>query len=117
MARDTLLRQLRCVVPQPARPARFIHFGLFEADLAARELRREGSKVKIQGRPCRPFEILSALLEHPKQVVSREEYRQRIWPADTFVDFDQSLNTSIIEKGSPVYCKCGHLKLEQLNWQ
>ena len=79
-------------MPQPPRIARLIRFGLFEADLAARELRREGSKIKLQDRP---FEILSILLERPNEVVTREEFRDKLWSADTFVDFDHSLNTSI----------------------
>jgi DNA-binding winged helix-turn-helix (wHTH) protein/Tol biopolymer transport system component len=61
-------------------------------DFSARELRRDGVKVKIQDRP---FEILTILLERPSQIVSREEFRKRLWPSDTFVDFDHSLNTSI----------------------
>src|SRR5262249_48285382 len=71
---------------------RVIRFGLFEADLAAGELRKNGLQVKLQNRP---FEILSILLEHPGEVISREEFRRRLWPADTFVDFDHSLNASI----------------------
>ncbi len=77
---------------QPSRVPRVIRFGLYEADLAARELRREGAKVKLQDRP---FEVLRILLEHPNEVVTREEFRNKLWPADTFVDFDHSLNTSI----------------------
>lgn len=72
--------------------ARIIRFGLYEVDLAARELRRDGAKVKLQDRP---FEVLTILIERPGEVVAREEFRQRLWPADTFVDFDSSLNTSI----------------------
>jgi Tol biopolymer transport system component/DNA-binding winged helix-turn-helix (wHTH) protein len=72
--------------------ARIIRFGLYEVDLAARELRRDGAKVKLQDRP---FEVLTILIERPGDVVAREEFRQRLWPADTFVDFDSSLNTSI----------------------
>ncbi|HUJ31114.1 MAG TPA: winged helix-turn-helix domain-containing protein [Candidatus Acidoferrum sp.] len=79
-------------MPSPARHARIIRFGLYEVSLGARELRREGSKVKLQDRP---FEVLTILLERPGDVVAREEFRQRLWPADTFVDFDPSLNTSI----------------------
>lgn len=71
---------------------RIIRFGLYEVDLAARELRRDGAKVKLQDRP---FEVLTILIERPGEVVAREEFRQRLWPADTFVDFDSSLNTSI----------------------
>jgi len=78
----------------PASPSqrRIARFGLYEADLGARELRREGTKVKLQDRP---FDVLTILIERPGEVISREEFRQRLWPADTFVDFDSSLNTSI----------------------
>src|SRR5579864_6176633 len=79
-------------MPKPERVSRVIRFGLFEADLAAGELRKNGLKIKLQDRP---FEILSFLLERPGELISREEFRQRLWPADTFVDFDHSLNASI----------------------
>jgi Tol biopolymer transport system component/DNA-binding winged helix-turn-helix (wHTH) protein len=69
-----------------------VRFGLYEADLTARELRRDGSVVKLQDRP---FEVLAILLERPSEVITREEFRQRLWSADTFVDFDASLNTSV----------------------
>lgn len=72
--------------------SRVLRFGLYEADLASRELRREGVPVRLQERP---FEILAILLESQGAVVAREELRKRLWPADTFVDFDSSLNTSI----------------------
>ena len=61
-------------------------FGVFEVDVAARELRKKGSRVKLQQQP---FELLMILLEHPGQVVSREDLRQRLWPADVYVDFDR----------------------------
>jgi Tol biopolymer transport system component/DNA-binding winged helix-turn-helix (wHTH) protein len=79
-------------MPGPSQQPRVIRFGLYEADLSARELRRDGSKVKLQDRP---FEVLTILVERPGEVVGREEFRQRLWSADTFVDFDSSLNTSI----------------------
>src|SRR5579864_1681638 len=79
-------------MPNPSRQARMIRFGIYEADLAGRELRKDGAKVKLQDRP---FEVLTILLERPGEVIAREEFRQRLWPADTFVDFDPSLNTSI----------------------
>ena len=69
-----------------------IHFSIFELDLKAGELRRNGTKVKIQEQP---FQILAALLERPGEVVTREELRNRLWPADTFVDVDHSLNAAI----------------------
>ncbi len=71
---------------------RTIQFGIFEVDLRAGELRRNGSKVKLQEQP---FQILTMLLEHPGEVVTREELQKKLWPADTFVDFDHSLNAAI----------------------
>lgn len=79
-------------MPEPIRSSRVIRFGSFEADLANGELRKNGLKVKLQERP---FQILAILLERPGDVVTREEFRQRLWPADTFVDFDHSMNASI----------------------
>jgi DNA-binding winged helix-turn-helix (wHTH) protein/Tol biopolymer transport system component len=67
-------------------------FGLFEVDLRAGELWRQGIRIKLQEQP---FQILAHLLESPGEVVTREELRQRLWPADTFVDFDHSLNAAI----------------------
>lgn len=76
----------------PARNSRVLHFGVFEADLQEAELRKGGIRIKLQDQP---FQILRILLERPGQTVTREELRQRLWPADTFVDFDHSLNSSI----------------------
>src|SRR5579864_4407938 len=67
-------------------------FGVFELDLRAGELRRHGHKIKLQEQP---FQVLSQLLEKPGEVITREELRNRLWPADTFVDFDHSLNAAI----------------------
>jgi DNA-binding winged helix-turn-helix (wHTH) protein/Tol biopolymer transport system component len=69
-----------------------VRFGAYEVDPCAGELRRNGVKVKLQEQP---FQVLSLLLERPGQVVSREELKRRLWPADTFVDFDHSLNAAI----------------------
>lgn len=67
-------------------------FGIFEADLKAVELRKDGTRLRLQ---LQPFQVLVALLERPREVVTRDELRQRLWPQDTFVDFDHSLNTAI----------------------
>lgn len=67
-------------------------FGIFEVDLRSGELRRNGMKVKLQEQP---LQVLTQLLEHPGEVVTREGLRNRLWPADTFVDFDHSLNAAI----------------------
>ena len=71
---------------------RAIQFGIFEVDLRSGELRKRGVKVKLQEQP---LQILGILLEKPGEVVTREELRQRIWSADTFVDFDHGLNNAI----------------------
>src|SRR6266404_6255027 len=69
-----------------------VSFGSFEADLRAGELRRNGSKVRLQEQP---FQVLTVLLERPGEIVTREELRNRLWPADTFVDFDHGLNAAV----------------------
>ena len=75
----------------PARPEVF-RFDAFEADLGAGELRKEGIRQKLQEQP---WQVLVALLERHGQIVTREELRQRLWPTDTFVDFDHGLNIAI----------------------
>jgi DNA-binding winged helix-turn-helix (wHTH) protein len=69
-----------------------LRFGVFELNLRAVELHKSGRKVKLQVLPVR---ILAILLEMAGQVVTREELREKLWPADTFVDFEHSLNTAI----------------------
>jgi DNA-binding winged helix-turn-helix (wHTH) protein len=71
---------------------RVVRFGPFELCLDTGELRKLGIRVRLQGKP---FHILSALLEEPGHVVTREELRSRLWPADTFVDFESGLNTAV----------------------
>src|SRR5260370_14622266 len=73
-----------------------VRFGIYEADLTAGELRKNGLKIKLQGKP---FEIMTILLEHAGEVVSREQLHQRVWPADTFVDFDHGLNNAMNKLG------------------
>jgi DNA-binding winged helix-turn-helix (wHTH) protein/Tol biopolymer transport system component len=77
---------------RPAVNPSSVQFGLFEVDLQARELRKSGVKVKLNDQP---FQVLSVLLERPGDVVTREELQTRLWPADTFVDFDLSLNSAV----------------------
>ena len=67
-------------------------FGAFEVDVRSRELRKRGVRIKLQEQP---FQVLTVLLQNPSELVTRDELRSRIWSADTFVDFDNSLNTSI----------------------
>src|SRR5215468_11781365 len=67
-------------------------FGPFEVRVETGELRKNGRRIHLQRKP---FEILAALLEQSGRLVSRETLRQRLWPADTFVDFDNGLNTAV----------------------
>src|SRR5580692_2102490 len=67
-------------------------FDVFEVDLRAGELRKEGRRIKLQEQP---FRVLSYLLERAGDVVTREELREKLWSADTFVDFDHGLNSAV----------------------
>jgi Tol biopolymer transport system component/DNA-binding winged helix-turn-helix (wHTH) protein len=69
-----------------------VRFGLFELDLRAGELRKSGVKIKLQDQP---LQVLTMLLESPGQIVTREDLQKRLWPEDTFVDFDLSLNSAV----------------------
>jgi DNA-binding winged helix-turn-helix (wHTH) protein len=72
--------------------SKILRFGVFELDLSAAELRKSGVKLRLQGQPV---QVLALLLERAGDVVTREELRQKLWPSDTFVDFDHSVNTAI----------------------
>jgi DNA-binding winged helix-turn-helix (wHTH) protein len=76
----------------PQNNRRIVRFGLFELDLNGGELRKSGVKLRLQGQP---LQVLTLLLEQAGSVVTREDLRQKLWPSDTFVDFDHSLNTAI----------------------
>ena len=71
---------------------RVITFGVFQADLISRELRKNGAKIRLQDQP---FQVLAVLLQNAGNAVTREELRQKLWSTDTFVDFDNGLNTTI----------------------
>jgi DNA-binding winged helix-turn-helix (wHTH) protein len=73
-------------------PSRLISFGDFTVDCKAGELRKHGLKIKLQEQP---FQILVMLLEHPGEVVTREEVRRKLWPNDTIVEFEHSIGTAI----------------------
>src|SRR3954453_17013460 len=72
----------------PSPLTRHVRFGLFEVDVQSGELRRRGVKVKLQEQP---FQVLMMLLDRPGKVITREEIQKRLWPANTFVDFDRGL--------------------------
>jgi TolB-like protein/DNA-binding winged helix-turn-helix (wHTH) protein/Tfp pilus assembly protein PilF len=74
-----------------AQPRR-LRFSVFEIDLRTGELRKQGLKVKLHGQP---FQVLALLLERPGELVTREEIREKLWPGDTFIDFEHSVNSSI----------------------
>ena len=69
-----------------------LRFGVFELDPRAGELRKKGMKIRLQGQPV---EILAMLLERPGETITREELKKKLWPADTFVDFEQGLNNAM----------------------
>jgi len=71
---------------------RVVRFGMFEADLSKGELRKRGRKVPLQDQP---FQVLALLLRQPGELVTREEVQRALWPADTFVEFEHSVNTAI----------------------
>jgi TolB-like protein/DNA-binding winged helix-turn-helix (wHTH) protein/Tfp pilus assembly protein PilF len=73
-------------------PFERFRFGVFEVDLRSGELRKQGIKIKLHDQP---FQILAMLVEHPGEVVTREQLQQKLWPADTFVDFDRGLNSAV----------------------
>src|SRR5256884_4771622 len=75
-----------------AQASAILRFGVFEVDVRAGEVHKQGARIKLQEQP---FHVLTVLLQRPGEVVTREELRSQNWPADTFVDFDNSLNTAI----------------------
>lgn len=79
-------------MPVPVQSPQRVCFRRFELDLTSGELRKDGQKVPL---PPRAFEVLRALVEHPGEVVTREDLRTRLWPADTFVEFEDSLNHAV----------------------
>ncbi len=85
-------RQVAPPMKEDVSPRGVVRFSAFEVDLRNGELRKHGFKIKLQDQP---FHILHILLEHPGQLVTREELQRQIWPADTFVDFEKGLNNAI----------------------
>jgi len=76
----------------PGRASDVVRFDVFQVDLRAGELYKAGHKIKLQ---IQPFRALVLMLERPGEVITREEFEKKLWPEDTFVDFDHSLNTAI----------------------
>jgi DNA-binding winged helix-turn-helix (wHTH) protein/Tol biopolymer transport system component len=80
------------VIPSAESPTRLVRFDTFEVDLRTGELRKEGARVKLAEQP---FSVLALLVTLPGEVVTREELQKKLWPADTFIDFDRGLNKAI----------------------
>src|ERR1700674_4150375 len=78
-------------MPTPT-PSEQVCFDAFEADLRSGELRKQGIKIKLHHQP---FQVLAMLLEHPGELITREELKKKLWPLDTFVDFDVGLNSAV----------------------
>lgn len=76
----------------PPSSSRFVRFGPFQVDQQRQEVSKNGSRLKLQGKV---YQVLVALLEKPGEVVTREELRQRLWPADTHVNYDANVNTTV----------------------
>src|SRR6266581_4392379 len=76
----------------PGGSRRQVYFGEFQLDLDTAELRNNGNKSSLVGQP---LQILTELLERPGELVTRQELKKKLWPSDTFVDFDQSLNRAV----------------------
>src|SRR4029453_3449830 len=79
-------------MPQVAFPPTVVRFADFEVDVRAGELRKRGRRLRLQEQP---FRVLSMLLERPGEAIGREKWRQKLWPAHTFVDFDHCLNSAV----------------------
>jgi len=98
------------------RNGRVLQFGAFELKTGTGEIRKNGTRIRLQGKP---FHLLEALLERPGGVVTREELRDRLWAADTFVDFESGLNTAVnrlrlalgLRRPSPIRRNAGSQRL------
>src|SRR6202050_3085663 len=73
-------------------PPRTIRFGVFEIDLRSGELQKQGRKIRLEGQPV---QVLLCLLESPGELVTREELHRKLWPADTYVNFEHGLNAAV----------------------
>jgi DNA-binding winged helix-turn-helix (wHTH) protein len=89
-AMDSQMDELPSLAPTPT--ARFMRFGPFQVDQQRQEVTKSGLRLKLQGKV---YQVLVALLEKPGEVVTREELRQRLWPADTHVNYDANVNTTV----------------------
>jgi DNA-binding winged helix-turn-helix (wHTH) protein len=91
-AHDGIYRSVIMSVMAVEQSRKIYRFGVFEADSGSGELRKSGVRMRVQDQP---FQVLLVLLQRSGEVVTREDLRQKLWPSDTFVDFDHSLNTIV----------------------
>src|SRR5579863_730648 len=77
---------------EPGAAGRIVRFAAFEFDIKTGELRKHGLRIKLQGQP---ISVLTILIEHAGEAVTRDELQKRLWPADTYVDFEHSVNAAI----------------------
>lgn len=96
----------------PAAPGRAIRFGSFELDVRSGELHKGPSRLKV---PDQSIEILRALLEQPGELVTRERLRERLWPSDTFVDFEHGLNAAVRHTTYPASSR--PVRIDRLPWR
>jgi cholera toxin transcriptional activator len=75
-----------------AQPANLIRFGVFEVDLRTQELRKDGTRIRL---PAQSFQVIAMLLRRPGQLVTREELQHKLWPAESFGDFEHGLNAAV----------------------
>jgi DNA-binding winged helix-turn-helix (wHTH) protein len=95
----------------PTEPkTRASRFGLFEADLEQRVLTKGGLRIKLQDQP---FQVLALLVDRPGEIVTRDEIRQKLWSADTYVEFDDGLNTAIKKLRFSARRCCGQSKVHR----
>ena len=85
--------------------SKIVRFGVFQVDLRTGELCKGGLRIRIQEQP---FKILAALLERPNEVVTREEFRQHIWPGESFGDFDHAIDLAVGKLRLPWEIRRGH---------
>src|SRR5271165_3423644 len=79
-------------VRESEQATRVVRFGVFEVDLQTAELRKQGVRIRLSGQS---FQVLEALLLRPGELVTREELKQKLWPSDTFGDFEHGLNAAV----------------------
>ena len=92
MTRPGVIDKLNGVMEPPRQRSQVVRFGVFECDVRSGELRKQGRKIRLEGQPV---QILIKLLARPGELIPREELHRELWPADTHVNFEHSLNAAV----------------------